>query len=154
MFNQSCMCKVWDRTQNYISVYPHTRQAFPLHKTQGPYIRPLQVNICIPCHRRGVRSYGKLPSRQLQRVTYPGEIQLRGYNILLEDNQTFRTLLTLMIPAQQKHCQCKIPRGTICQAFVWDFLFVRHIMAEPSNWFNSINQPYCAQNINILHKNR
>ena len=23
MFNQSCMCKVWDRTQNYIQVYPH-----------------------------------------------------------------------------------------------------------------------------------
>ena len=102
--------------------------------------------------QEGVRSYGKLPSRQLQRVTYPGEIQLKGYNILLEDNQTFRTLLTLMIPAQQKHCQCKIPRGTICQAFVWDFLFVRHITAKPSNRFNSMNQPCRAQNIKIQHK--
>ena len=97
MFNQSCMCKVWDRTQNYISVYPpHTRQAFPLHKTQGPFRPLLSISMCISCHRRGVRSYGKLPSMQLQGMTYPGEIQLKGYlryQILLKDNRTFRTLL-------------------------------------------------------------
>ena len=30
---------------------------------RGLILGPYKVNICIPCHRRGVRSYGKLPSR-------------------------------------------------------------------------------------------